>query len=139
MLSISLQRSPRRKDNNLQPQSKAAPRLLRSASVPKLTLQPPAPSPPFPPQNYPRPAFILRSGVKHHAFSPDVPYPLSYYRDVLAWFVLLGVFTPPHLTRSYPSDALDHVTLRSLYKSSSTIDFTERGPPKCCLDLGCGA
>ncbi|KAF8514025.1 hypothetical protein JB92DRAFT_166214 [Gautieria morchelliformis] len=119
MLSLSLQRSPRRNVPCLQP--KPASRLLhKSASVPRLTLEPPSNPLPRPPQTCPQGSFVLKSGVKHHAFSPDVPYPLSYHRDILA------------------CDALDHALLRSLYKSTSAVDFTDRGPPARCLDLGCG-
>ena len=132
MLSLSLQRSPRN-DRNLHPQSKSASRLFKSASVPKLTLEPPSPSPQLPPHNYLQASFVLRSGVKHHAFSPDVPYPLSYHRNILAWFVLQGSFTPPQLTRYHILVTLSITLPSDLYTSHPLLLILQIGVPQIAV------
>ncbi|KAF8502554.1 hypothetical protein BU17DRAFT_101935 [Hysterangium stoloniferum] len=121
MPNIHRQRSPR--ETQYAHPVQTASRLHKSASVPGLSIRYPSrPSPTVAPTStFPsQPSFLLRSGVKHHAFPSTATYPLSYHKKALA------------------SDSLDHFTLKSFHQSCSAIDFTFRSPPTRCLDLGCG-
>lgn len=64
--------------------------------------------------------FTKKNGRRHHAFDKmKAPYPISFDR------------------RTLDLDVTDHVFLKSLKHSVSFIKFKD-GPPKRCLDLGCG-
>ncbi|EGN93139.1 hypothetical protein SERLA73DRAFT_190006 [Serpula lacrymans var. lacrymans S7.3] len=65
--------------------------------------------------------FTKKYGSPHHSFDPEkAPYPLSYARSVLEL------------------ESIDHQFVMHVVKSVSIVDFAD-GPPKRCLDLGCGA
>ncbi|KAI5121295.1 hypothetical protein M0805_003764 [Coniferiporia weirii] len=64
--------------------------------------------------------FTKKHGKRHHGFDKEkAPYPLSFDRSAL------------------DLDVIDHIFLRQLKQSVSFVKF-EDGPPKRCLDLGCG-
>ena len=64
--------------------------------------------------------FTKKNGRRHHAFDKmKAPYPISFDRRIL------------------DLDVIDHIFLKSLKQSVSFVNFTD-GPPKRCLDLGCG-
>ncbi|EJD03821.1 S-adenosyl-L-methionine-dependent methyltransferase [Fomitiporia mediterranea MF3/22] len=64
--------------------------------------------------------FTKKNGRAHHAFDKmKAPYPTSFDR------------------RTLDLDVIDHIFLKSLKQSVSFVQFKD-GPPKRCLDLGCG-
>ncbi|KAF8582196.1 hypothetical protein K439DRAFT_1661929 [Ramaria rubella] len=110
---------PTRTKSHLYPPVTAASRLRRSASVPRLAL--PAPSAvAVPPPRRRQPSFVLHPRRTRPPLPQHAPYPLSYHRHILA------------------CDALDHVTLKALCNSCSSIDYAHRPHPTRSLDLGCG-
>ncbi|KAL5495125.1 hypothetical protein ACEPAI_587 [Sanghuangporus weigelae] len=64
--------------------------------------------------------FTKKNGRRHHAFDKmKAPYPISFDR------------------RTLDLDVIDHIFLKSL-KQSVSFARVKEGPPKRCLDLGCG-
>ena len=85
--------------------------------------------------------FRVVNGSKLVPFPPsEVPYPLSYDKNILDWCaspsVLCRCFQTPS-ANVFSSEALDHLFFKQLYRGISLHDWGGK-QPNAVLDVGCG-
>ena len=85
--------------------------------------------------------FRVVNGSKLAPFPPsEVPYPLSYDKNILDWCASPSVLCRSFQTPSadiFPSEALDHLFFKQLYRGISLHDWGSE-QPNAVLDVGCG-
>lgn len=85
--------------------------------------------------------FRVVNGSKLVPFPPsEVPYPLSYDKDILDWCVspsVLGFHFQTPSADVFSSEALDHLFFKQLYRGISLHDWGGKHP-NAVLDVGCG-